>query len=145
MNMTSFFRCQWVNVCQVSVDWISSWSQLRQFFNIWIIDAFVIIIKNTRINRNEVPLQKHAGRLKSLQGLRSQKRIVALYGTFQQVKESLKSALPYRRHERDWDLIGETPKVKSWPIDVRIHIYHLFVVVHIKFVAGWYYSIAPRR
>ena len=35
------------------------------------------------------------------QGLRSQKRIVALYGTFQQVKESLQSALPYRRCQID--------------------------------------------
>ena len=31
------------------------------------------------------------------QALRSRKRIVALYGTFQQVKEALESALPYRR------------------------------------------------
>ena len=85
-------------------------------------------LKSTRINRNQDSLQKHAGRLKSLQGLRSQKRIVALYGTFQQVKESLKSALPYRRHERDWDLIGETPKVKSWPIDVRIQYIYIYII-----------------
>ena len=32
-----------------------------------------------------------------LQALRAQKRVVALYGNFQQVKESLQSALPFRR------------------------------------------------
>eukprot|EP00435_Cladocopium_sp_Y103_P053061 s143_g16.t2 len=48
-----------------------------------------------------------AGTTKSfeLQGLRSQKRIVALYGTFQQVKESLQSALPYRRRFEQSDVL----------------------------------------
>ena len=155
---TSFFRHQWVNVCQVSVHWISSWSQLIHWYSSltfeYIIDAFVTMITKqtprwTEIRRRGVPCRNMTARSKSLQGLRSQKRIVALYGTFQQVKESLKSALPYRRREIWPRSDRETPKVKSWPIDVYIICTVTVRILYILCIeicaTGWSSSTAPRR